>query len=337
MKRARLSLAALAVALLAADAPEKPKPKLVAELNHAGLVLAVAYSPDGKRFATAGGFADDKAAAKERIPIRVWDTATHKQLSVFAHSENGPVYVAKFVGNDKLFVGGWEPTLHDASTGKELVRFKGHANPSYTAAVAPDGKLLATGSIDGTVRFWNPATGEETARIGNGSRSVAFAPDGKTLALVLGASATSPRAIRLWDVTANKERATIRPKDCEPGHVTISPEGKRIAFAAHGRAAGGGEESTVRVIDFDGKEELTLKGHAHVVTGVTFSPDGALLASVSYDKSARLWDARTGEQIAEFPEKRVLAAAFSPDGNTFAVSASSTVKLWDITALRKKK
>lgn len=329
MNCTKLPIAALAVALVAADAPEKPKPKLVAELNHAGLVLAVAYSPDGKRIATAGGYADNKAAAKERIPVRVWDTATHKQLSVFARAENSPVYVVKFVGNDKLFVGSWKPTLHDSDTGKELVEFKGHSNPSYAAAVAPDGKLLATGSIDGTVRFWNAATGEETARIGNGSSSVAFAPDGKTLAFV-----TDPRVIKLWDVATNKERATIAPKDCEPGRVAISPDGKRLAFTAYTRAA---DSESVRVTDFDGKEELQLKGHTNAIIGVMFSPDGALLATASYDKSARLWDARTGEQLAEFPEKRVLAAAFSPDGNTLAVSAMNSVKLWDISALRKKK
>jgi WD40 repeat protein/tRNA A-37 threonylcarbamoyl transferase component Bud32 len=76
---------------------------------------------------------------------------------------------------------------------------------------------------------------------------------------------------------------------------------------------------------------LTLKGHTDQVTGVAFSPDGTRLASASHDWSARIWDAKTGQEVRMMGSNReVLGVAFSPDGSRLAcASGDGNVEVWE--------
>jgi RNA polymerase sigma factor (sigma-70 family) len=355
----RLFAGALCVALLAGisaavfamppDAPPVPKadapvqeargaPKLRATLKHATGVHALAYSADGKRLAAAGD--DDFFGPDEtgRIPVRIWDTATNKELRTLNHTEGDVVFLLRFAPDGKLFVGGLNPALWDADTGKLLVQIKGHRNEVGTAAFAPDGKTLATGGADGSSRVWDTATGKQLAQIPFGTNCIAYAPDGKALALV-----DTLRRIKLWDVATNKERASLEPPSASVEDVALSPDGKRLAHTEHiwgppGDVANG--ESAIRVLDFNGKELLRIRGkRMEMSRAVQFSPDGALLVSTGIAGSVRLWDAHTGERLAVVTERHsyTVAVAFSPDGNTLAVSSRNEVHLWDVSALRKKK
>ena len=151
-------------------------------------------------------------------------------------------------------------------------------------------------------------------------RSIAYSPDGKTLA-----SGLSGGQIRLWDARSG---ALLRTLD---GHAN---EVHSVAFAPDGNTlASGSEDKTIKLWDARSGELLrTLEGHINWVTSVAFAPDGKTLASSSYDNTIKLWDARSGELLRtlEGHTRTVYSVAFAPDGSTLASSSSDdTIKLWD--------
>ena len=121
--------------------------------GHNGIVISVAFSPDGTRVVTASF---DKTA-------RIWDVASGTQVGVLeGHKEQ--VYSARFSPDGKRIVtASWDDTARvwNAANFTELTRFKGHTKDVNTAAFSPDGVLVVSASDDGTIRIWNAENGEE--------------------------------------------------------------------------------------------------------------------------------------------------------------------------------
>jgi len=205
------------------------------------LVTSLAFSPDGKTLASGHGF----------NKIHLWQVATGKPVAILQRDELAIVNSVAFspdgtllaaaTGNDCAWVSSAGIRLWTVATGREKAFLKGHTGPVNSVAFSPDGRILASGSFDNTIRLWDVATGNNTATMKavpkisitvNGSstvgvavsaNSIAFSPDGRTLAVGNGDS-----TVGLWDVATHR-RITDLPDHIGLTTVAFRPDGKLLA------------------------------------------------------------------------------------------------------------
>ncbi|PVF91804.1 WD40 repeat-like protein [Serendipita vermifera] len=266
-------------------------------------------------------------------------------------------------------------TLRVASGGQQdwaaiLNVLSGHIAPILSIAFSPDGRYIASGSEDHTVRVWNAETGEDIALF-EGHRdtvnAVSFSSDSRLIV-----SGSDDCTVRIWDIETNERilgplkghkdvvtsvivsndgrhiasgswDKTIRLWDLQSGrkignrfegHMDVVSS---IAFSANGcYIVSGSWDKTIRVWDIQTGTTIIgpFEGHMDMINSVTISPDGCLIASGSWDETIRVWSVDRGEEVMrplEGHADMVTSVAFSPDGN-YIISGSEddTVRLWDI-------
>ena len=217
-----------------------------------------------------------------------------------------------------------------AAASPAIAGLSGHTDRVHAVAFSPNGKILATGSYDRTIRLWNVATHRQLGALTGTSGdvySVAFSPNGKILA-----SGGDDRSVRLWDVRTHRQLGQpLNGHDGEINSVAFSPDGKILAS--------GGENGTVRLWDVRTRRQLgtALPGHMGKVWSVAFSPDGKTLASGGADGTAQLWDVASRRPLGFVQANRhpVLSVAFSHNSKILATGGDDgAVRLWDAATLQ---
>ena len=159
-----------------------------------------------------------------------------------------------------------------------------HGDQVPGVALSPDGKVLATASLDGKVLLWDTATGspQRTIAAAGPLYSVAFSSDGKLLAT------GGAKNIRLWDVATGN---LVHEYEGHQGIVT------GVAFTPAGDAiASSSADQTLRLWELPSHRELkSLDAHKEAVNAMATSPDGKLLATASADMTVKVFDLATGK------------------------------------------
>jgi serine/threonine protein kinase/Flp pilus assembly protein TadD len=295
-------------------------------VRHAELVREVAFTPDGRYFATASY---DGTA-------RVWETATGRPAGPPLTHTNHVATVAFSPDGNTLAAGDYGPAglikLWDWRTGKEVRPALRHDDIVMNVSFSPDGRYLAAikwgeWSKDPALLVWEVASGRAVLRLRYVAPSYmlretpCFRPDGRAVA-----ARDSYNVLRLWEVPSGTLLGE-RPLDGY-GKTRFSPDGRVVAAAAN---------LGVRLLDGNTLAPLPVGylPHPDPILDVAFSPDGAFLLTAHETGSAQLWDVATRKPVG--PPAVLLgpihAVAFTPDGKMcLCVAEDGTVRRWPVPA-----
>ncbi|MFF4276711.1 helix-turn-helix domain-containing protein [Streptomyces sp. NPDC001536] len=305
---------------LSADHPRATLP------GRSGAYIAdMAFSPDSRTVTTI------RQQPLGRGSVQLWDARTgHPEATsasdtdVALRGRSRPVAVGFSLSGRALAaraVDGRVIEIRDVATGG--LRRTRAVGAVSTALFSPDGTRLAVVGEQGSVRVWHLSTGElRTVHTGRGQsvRTVAFTPDGHTLAVV--DIEEGGDRITLLDAATGRTERTIDPGTRSPLTLAFSPNGDILATAS-------GSGGLVKTWDArTGQLEDSFSVSAQV-SSLAFSPDTRTLAA-STARGVQLWDLATSQSRTTLPTRSPGTVAFSPDGWTLAISTGSSVGLWNV-------
>ncbi|GGQ02186.1 nSTAND1 domain-containing NTPase [Streptosporangium pseudovulgare] len=324
----------------------------------------VAFAPDGKILATAGGdgvvrlwdvaarrqvgwfstgdhrvesvrFNPDGtriATVDQQGMLRIWDSSTKVQLRAFDTGDWSIRRLAWSPDGITVATTGGAALLWDTHKGHRAGRLTSGGRTQVTfVAFDPAGKLAVTGEGDGTVRLWDAVTRKPFGRPLKGHTrwitGATFIPNGRILI-----TSSQDRTVRMWDV----ERGTPLGRP-----IKVTGDGvSALALSGDGQtiATGTALDGVIQLWDLTSQRRIgpTLTGHGSSLAGVAglaFGGDGSTLVSAGGDGSVRLWTTAGFRQVGPMllgHKGSVETVAFSPDGRVLATAGGDKdIRLWD--------
>jgi WD40 repeat protein len=274
--------------------------------GHRDSVLSVAWSPEGKRLATASA---DKTA-------KVWDAETGKVLLTLTGHDDEVYSVAWSPDGKRLATASADKTakVWDAQSGKGLLTLSGHTGPISSVAWSPPqtaeddsssnaeaGERLATGSYDKTAKVWDAQTGRLLRTLLGHTHPLTSVAWSVEDALATGAKDDTGR---LWNPETGKTAGTLVSREPVTS-VAWSPQGERLAMSSYDQTVQVWDASLVRSNFY---LVLTLRGREGFLS-VSWSPDGKQLGTGNDDNTAKIWDVQTDSEMSTTDIRQLMAVA----------------------------
>jgi WD40 repeat protein/uncharacterized caspase-like protein len=301
-------------------------------------VISVAFSPDGRKIvagSTDGSFVSIQITSNgfERLSKCIGS------ISSVAFSPDGRLVAAacnafegKVEGTVTRYESSYKILRWELANARELPPMFGHELTINTITFSPDGKTLASGSSDKSIRLWDMLTGRQRSKISvantEGIFSVAFSPNGKTLAAAGQGPAGYENAVRLWDVASGEASQTLEGVEGFAHSVTFSTDGERLAVCWDNSKFGFWNVGTgLRIVS-----QQPLPGH--YVNSAVYSKDGRFIAlSRGHDDTIDLLDSISGKVIRSFVKRAsdAYVLALSPTSDLLATETDeNSISLWSL-------
>lgn len=263
--------------------------------GHAGPVRCLAWSADGKQLAAGSG------KPGESGEVRVWDVLDGKLAARMTEHRDVVEGVAFSAAGDVIISASMdERALAIQVAAKKIVQTMGdHTNRVVSVSLSPNGKYLATGSLDKTVKIWSATDYKPLANLdypGGQVYQVAFLPPGDQF-IVVGEDGNS-RIFRINESRSGKTTGfninsvrTLNGNRTPINAVAVSTKGNFFTL--------GGEDKVVHVYDANGNRKYQLKECTDAIYALALNPDGTLVAAASRDGKVRVWSTSDGKLAAE--------------------------------------
>jgi WD40 repeat protein len=294
--------------------------------GHNSAVRDVGFAPGG----------ENVISASEDSEVRLWDARTREDVQAFSPPPGVPggYTIARLTPDGRHLAIGYTNgviAVWTLATGKMRTLAPAHTQFVYALSFDRQSRRMVSASADRCTRLWDIETlslvkqwpsGDTCA--GESVRDAAFSPDG-TRIVAAGDDSTA----RMFNADTGAMVFEYRGHEGPIWRVAFAPDGRRFATASL--------DGEARVWDATIRQEnvaLVLRGHRGRVRTAVFSPDGRHVATGAFDDSdrtARVWDAESGDLLAIIPAGQVQTVAFSPDGSRLATATQDTNRagIWD--------